>query len=552
MDLSKLSDADLMALQAGDLSKVSDAGLQALSGAPMTKDERVAMTRSQMAQEYAPTVGQSFGQNALQGAGKAVADLGRGASMLIRSLGPQYNASADFFGLPNAQDVQTSRQLDAPLMATGGGKVGNFAGNAAMTAVAAPVFGATLPGAAAAGGAWGAVQPAVNTQERLVNVGLGGAGGALGQYVGNKAGQYVQNKMAANAKVAPQVAQKAQTAQVANKAGYVIPPEDLGGGPAVKALSGLSGKIKTAQVASERNQVVTNDLVRKELGLGASDPLNIDTLNTIRKTAGQDYAAVSGTGMVTPSPSYEKALESIVAPFKGAQKSFPNSKPNPVIQEIEALKSPQFDAAAAVQKISALREQADAAYRAGEKSAGGALKSAAGALENALDEHLVKIGAPPDLLSKFRDSRQLIAKTYTVQKALNSETGNISAQVLAGELKKGKPLSGGLETVARVGYAFPKATQALKEAPKTLSPLDFGAAGLGLMGSGGNPLAAAGLLARPMGRSLLLSGPMQSRAVARAGIQQAPSLLLRSMQEPVSIPAGLLAGGTLASYLQQQ
>ena len=32
MDLSKLSDADLMALKSGDLSKVSDAGLMQLKG----------------------------------------------------------------------------------------------------------------------------------------------------------------------------------------------------------------------------------------------------------------------------------------------------------------------------------------------------------------------------------------------------------------------------------------------------------------------------------------------------------------------------------------
>ena len=48
------------------------------------------------------------------------------------------------------------------------------------------------------------------------------------------------------------------------------------------------------------------------------------------------------------------------------------------------------------------------------------------------------------------------------QKALNSETGDVSAQMLAGQLKKGKPLSGDLLDIAKIGSAFPKATQSLK------------------------------------------------------------------------------------------
>ena len=63
-----------------------------------------------------------------------------------------------------------------------------------------------------------------------------------------------------------------------------------------------------------------------------------------------------------------------------------------------------------------------------------------------------------------------------MQKALNEQTGNVSAQQLAKDLAKGRPLSGDLLTVAQMGQAFPKATQALKEAPKAVSPLDFAVA----------------------------------------------------------------------------
>lgn len=68
----------------------------------------------------------------LAGAGKTVADVGRGAGQWL--------------GLVSRDDVAESRKLDAPLMETTAGKVGNFAGNVAMVAPTAMIPGAsTIP-----------------------------------------------------------------------------------------------------------------------------------------------------------------------------------------------------------------------------------------------------------------------------------------------------------------------------------------------------------------------------------------------------------------------
>ncbi len=247
---------------------------------------------------------------------------------------------------------------------------------------------------------------------------------------------------------------------------------------------------------------------------------------------------------ITPGKAYNDALDSILAPHMKAAQGFPNAKPSPVIGEIESLRSPQFDAGSAVEKIKALRAGADTAYAQGDKALGKALKDGAGALESAIDDHLVTIGAPKDLLQNFRDARQTIAKTYTVQKALNDQTGNVSAQRLAGDLTKGRPLSGDLRTVAEIAQAFPKATQSLKEAPKQLSPLDFAVAaatGAGTM----NPGSVAMLAARPAARSALLSGPYQRAAIKQA--QPSAGLLgaldndaIRLLSAPVGVTGGLL------------
>lgn len=491
-----------------------------------------------------PTEGMSTLDKLAAGAGKAVSDTGLGLGQWL--------------GLVDRADVAESRLRDAPLMATGAGTVGNIAGNVAMLAPTALVPGAnTLTGAGLIGALTGAAQPSEGTPETLANIGFGGAGGVAGQKLANMAGGYVSRKAAENAANQLQRSQTAAAAKSAMDAGYVIPPADLDRRGVTQFVSGLSGKIKTAQEASARNQPVTNALVRKELGIAPDVPLNVDTLNGIRSTAGRAYDAVASTGTVQPGQAYDSALDRIVAPFKTAAAGFPNAKPNPVMAEIEALRSNAFDAGSAIAQIRELRDAADAAYASRNASAGRAYKGAAKALEDAIDAHLVANNAPADLLSGYREARKLIAKTYTVQKALNSETGDVSAQVLGRELSKGRPLSGDIRTAAQAGAAFPKATQALKETPKTLSPLDFATAGLGLVGSGGNPLAAAGLVARPAARAALLSGPAQRMALEQAGALATPNLLARLLQnEPATLPLGVLSGlggaNALSAYLAQK
>jgi hypothetical protein len=450
-----------------------------------------------------PTKDQSFLDNALQGAGRGMASIGRalGANDLLRKMLP---------GLP--QDRAEAAQTDKPLMNTTGGQVGNAVGQAALVAPTAFIPGAnTYVGAAAIGGLTGLGTTEGDINERLQGAKYGALGGLAGKAGGDLIG-WGANKigMARAGQIADRAAsqrQRIDAVQAARDAGYVLPPADANPTKVNELLNGLSGKIKTAQEASAKNQPVTNELARK--ALNAKGPLNAEALNAIRSEAGKAYEAVASTGTVVPPQAYTDALDEIVKPYLTAAKGFPNAKPSPVIAEIEALRSPQFDASSAVEKIKTLRADADAAYIKGDKSIGKALKAGADALEGALDSHLVSIGAPADMLKNFRDARTLIAKTYSVQKGLNSQTGDVSAQALARQLEKGKPLSGELLAIAQTGSAFPKATQALKETPKALSPLDF-LGGLLTQSATQNPLGLAAAVARPAARSVILSKPYQA------------------------------------------
>ncbi len=514
--------------KAGDAESVRKlaAYLQTAGGAPKPAYDVAADTA-----RFDPASGMSGLEKFNAGAGKAFSDIGLGIKQKL--------------GLASNEDVQESRRLDAPLMKNGAAVAGNIGANVAMLAPSALLPGAsTIPGAAVIGGVMGAAQPSASTGEAFANTALGAAGGAGGQWIANRAGAAVANTQAANTLRTSQGAQKVAAAESANKAGYVIPPEDLGGGALTKLASGLGGKIKTAQQASERNQQVTNQLARQSLGMPADAPLTGDTLKAIRQQAGQAYDGIKNTGTVTADTAYAKTLTDIGQKYTAASQAFPGAVKSEIPDLVNALKQPSFSADAAVEMTKILRNSADAAFSKGDKGLGKATREASDALEGMLERHLQTTGAP-DALQAFREARQAIARTYTVEKALNAATGDVSAPILANALKRGKPLSGDLRTIAEAGQAFPKAMQALKEAPKSLSPLDWAVAGGGAMT--GNPLALGSLAVRPAVRSALLSKPSQ-RAMLRGAMtpEQANPLLRLMSNEDLALPIGVAGANALS------
>lgn len=369
-----------------------------------------------------------------------------------------------------------------------------------------------------------AVEPGLQAASAATGAGAAGAtreagGGEGAQLAAGLAGALVPAAATAPMRrvMTPGGGQVRAAAQQAHEAGYVIPPADLSPGPITETLSAISGKVKTAQEASARNQTVSNTLAKRALGLPETADLNLDSLEAVRRSAAAAYEPVAASGTVTPGKRYEAALDRAMAPFRSQSKSFPGTREPQVVADLQALRSPQFDAGDAMSMIRSMRESADRSYRAGENMAGKAYRQGAAALEDALEGHLQSMGQPAaDILQGFRDARQLIAKSYTVQKALNPQTGAVNAVKLAAELAKNRPLAGELRTIAEAGQAFPKAMQALKEAPKANSVLDVVTA----MGAGavtGNPLALGMLAARPAARNALLSRMEQGRAVRNAG-----------------------------------
>ena len=311
-----------------------------------------------------------------------------------------------------------------------------------------------------------------------------------------------------------------QAAREAQEAGYVIPPTQVKPSLLNRFLEGTAGKITTAQNASFKNQQVTNQLAARSLGLPEDVVITPEILTNIRAKAGQAYENLGATGTIKTSPKFVQALDEI-KPYKDAvqaSKDFSTADKSPIIDVIDQLKRKSFDVNSAVSKINVLRNDADMAYQAGNKDLGKANKEASKVLENTIENYLAN-SKQTDLLQKFRDARQTIAKTYSVENALNIKTGTIDAKKLAAQLQKGKPLSGELKQVGEFGTAFPtavKTPETMGSIPQ-ISPLDIGGAvltggGAYVSGSGAEtPATLAALLARPTLRAAALSKPVQSR-----------------------------------------
>lgn len=501
---------------------------------------------------YSPTSGMSGLEKFAAGAGKVAYDLGRGVGQLLPR-GPMGMAGPQV----TRQDVEQSRVVDAPLMQSGAARAGNLAGNVVAAVPAAFVPGAnTVAGAGLVGAGMGLLQPSTSSAETTANIAFGGAGGAggqkLGQWAAPKIGQAITARATAAADAKSANAVRDQVLAEARKLGYKTPPASVNQESALaRGVESLSGKQAMMQTAAVTNQKVTNRLVREEFGLPRSAPLSFSTLEGIRRKAGEAYKAVKGSGDVVTDQNYLDDLTNLSKSADELKADFPDldiagSK------EIQGLQNgllrEKFSANGALEVIKELRHSAskNLAWNVDDpakKALGMAQREAAGIVEDQVIRHLQSQGKGA-LANAFDKGRQTIAKTYSVQAALNEGSGNVVAGKLGAQLRKGKYLSGNLEKIAR--YASSVESGVVKESVGSpgvsalIAGASMGGGGAGLaMGNPGAAAVLAGLpLAREGARRALLSSVGQK--VAAPGYNANNSLLqLMHGFAPLSAPIGI-------------
>ncbi len=365
-----------------------------------------------------------------------------------------------------------------------------------------------------------------------------------------KAAEFVSSSLVSGALGFPQAARQVpgnfvkpaanateETLRAGQQAGYVAPPAQANPTLTARVAEGLAGKTSVAQAASSHNQSVTNQLAKRAIGLADDVPLTREVLSTVRSQAGQAYKAVAESGDIVPDGQFLDELAQLGRSADEIAKDFPdaNVAASKEIGDLtNSLLRDKFSAKSAMEYLKELRKQASSnlsfqsSADPAKRALGMAQREAAATLEDLTVRRLTQQGRP-DLAEAFDQARKLIAKTYSVESALNESTGNVVATALGGQLKRDKPLSGDLELAARFARTFPKATREVNESLPFLSPWDFGWGGIGSVVAG-NPLPAAYPFARMGLRKWLLS-PQGQRMAAGQGVlgQVPPGMVMGSL-----------------------
>lgn len=428
---------------------MNDAEISAAIRRNMPKRDHLAEARAQQMSEM------SGPQQFIAGMGKAPSDMILGGRQIL--------------GLADQAEVDETKRLGKPLTDTGAGTAGNIAGTIAALAPTMIIPGLnTVAGAGLVGGVTGALQPTDAGESRFANTAVGAVGGAGAQKAIGMGAKYAGNRLASQtASKATQAADNAGKDAVlaaGREAGYVVPPSMTESPLAGRILEGISGKQKAAQLANVKNQNVTQRLATKALALPEGTPLNPETVKAARMQAiERGYKPVDDLGEMATSPAYHQTLDAIASDRSGVARSFPGMK-NEGMEFLDSLRVQQWHTADARKAVQVLRDDAGAAWAQGEKEVAKAKLKASEAIENEIERGLDSMGkSGAELLKNFREARVMIAKTSDVEKALAKGKGKVNAEVFAAALRKGKPLSGELKTIAEFADKYGEVARVPKQ-----------------------------------------------------------------------------------------
>jgi len=322
--------------------------------------------------------------------------------------------------------------------------------------------------------------------------------------------------------------------EASRKENLVIPPSSVNPSAINRAVESVGGKAATGYDASIKNQPTFNKLGRKAIGVTDDVPLTDEVFNTVREKAGAAYEDLKEVGQFSTDKVYADAIKKIGDQTK-SQGNYATLKNQGIDDLVADLKKQNFDTSDTVALLKQLRNDANtnlgpAVTDPSKVALGRAQKQAAKALEGLVDRDLAAAEkAFPghgygEIANKFKEARETIAKSYTLQKATDTVTGNVDPRVLGRQLKAGKPLTGELKTLAQFGKTFEKASQNMQKAGSPVSAtspiISTLLAGTGY-GAFGAPGIAASLLplARPLARSSILSNVGQNFLTASPSYQ---------------------------------
>lgn len=442
-------------------------------------------------------------------------------------------------------DQHEKRRTDAGKTGTDGWRVtGNIAGGMALTPSIGGSALSVVGKSALSGAGLGGVTFAESGEKRLSNMAAGAVGGAVGGIAGRGIEKISQK---ATQKIAQKATQKALDAPKntlttnARNTGYSVPPSYSNPNFINKSLAKVAGEADLARIASAKNQQVTNNLARKSIGLADDQPITVEALGEVRKQAGQAYKVLKGFGDIQTDRKFAKDLTEITKNYTSAGRDFNVAGGDRIQNIVKQVRGDRFGSDAALNMIKIARNDASAAFRAGDTDLGLANQKLASAIEGQLERAVVQnTKVPRAAVANFINARKVIAKTYSIENALDA-TGNVSARKLASTLGK-KPLTAELKQAAQFSQTYPQLNNIGVHGGNGITLFDS-LVGIGGGVATGNPAVAALTLGRPA----LKAGLNSTTAGKLMGTPSYSSALLQLMGQSRRVaPVLPVVGATVA------
>lgn len=315
--------------------------------------------------------------------------------------------------------------------------------------------------------------------------------------------------------------------------GATLPPTQVNPSMVNRIIEGISGKQQTAQLASIKNQELVNAQARKTLGLAPDVQITPQVLQDYRNVKGQAYDALKANNAYYTDKQF---ITDVNKRTSELQKLANTTDVSAELNVLNGLKQMSFDGDGLVEQMKRLRYDGERNLMSADpKNAalGKAQKFAAKQLEDLAERNLQKFNQP-DVMSNFKQARQDIAKSYTIEKTLNAVTGDVSGARLGQRAAEGKIVPTELQALADAAGAYPSAFQNVARIGSVpgFSPLDIGTAGVA-SAAAGNPSVLLSAATRPTLRSVAVS-PMFQRNMLPSSQGQPQGLLNRITSDPMT------------------
>lgn len=430
-------------------------------------DSKVAAQEAADRETYSPTAGMSGMDKFMSGAGKSVADLGRGIKQLVSGTSDE-----------SRQQTDETNKLDAPLMDTGAGIAGNVTGalstlalpggavsrgaqalNLGRTAAVARAISApaTIAQSIGSGAAMGALQPVGTGEDRSMNMAMGGVAGGIGGAVSSGIGRVIRPV------AKPDAARAALSAEAKARNIPLTVGDETGSKPVQileSVLGNTPGSAGKEAALHEAKRTAYNRAVGDVMGEQGVERLTPDVLKAARSRIGGQFDRLSAGRSVTLSNQLLNAIvdvDTATAPVRGV---LDTGKVDNLIESMLNLASKgQVTGDVAQQIRSAITTEANDAARQGNTALAHALKK----MRQGVDDS-IRGGLSLDEQAAWDVARGQWGSMRTIEKAMstnaNATSGDISGDALLGALKQsGTQLSrqdNELKTLGQVGRQFVK------------------------------------------------------------------------------------------------